>query len=253
MLLAALLVAGCPSLPRTRVDDATLAPYPSCDGEPRPVAHGALRAGEQMRENTMRESFELLEDDCHLIARTSVDWALGGTDVEVLYDREGLPLRAWKRATSPGPQPIAERSDLRVYDLLGDPIMMRRGAEGTVESWRFRAGHPRVVIAPGRGILSMWLRRAHLAVGGRLRELAVDLRDNIEVLREVTLLRLDDRDDPELGHVRVYTIYGREPIFANDEDVVVGDMMGMRPASRVHGSLPPRLERDGPMDPRRVP
>jgi len=53
--------------------------------------------------------------------------------------------------------------------------------------------------------------------------------------------------------VRVYTIYGREPIYADEQDTVVGDMMGLVPA-RLSTVLPPiPLESDGPPDPAHTP
>jgi hypothetical protein len=56
-----------------------------------------------------------------------------------------------------------------------------------------------------------------------------------------------------MGRVRVYTIYGREPIFADEHDVVVGDMMGMRPASVVPDATVASVPREGPPDPRNTP
>ena len=106
-------------------------------------------------------------------------------------------------------------------DLVANP-------EGAREWTRWiRGARPTAIIGPGRGLLTPWIQRAHLAVGGRARESVLDVRESMEVIRDVTLARLEDRDDPTLGHVRVYTIYGREPVFTNDEDVVVGDLMGL--------------------------
>jgi hypothetical protein len=105
------------------------------------------------------------------------------------------------------------------------------------------------VIGPGRGLLSIWFQRARLDVGGRLREAVLDVREPLALVRDVTLMRLEDQHVEGLGRVRVYTIYGREPVFANDDDVVVGDMFGMRRASAVSGPLPDPLPDPGPIDP----
>ena len=99
----------------------------------------------------------------------------------------------------------------------------------------------------------MWLRRARLEVGGRVREPVLDIRQTPERIRDVTLMRLEDRDDAVLGRVRVYTIYGREPIYADEQDTVVGDMMGLVPARLATVPPPPPLESDGPPDPAHTP
>jgi hypothetical protein len=251
------IAAGCISPPRERVEQLPETPYPSCpDGEAaeRPLFAGELRAGPAMREQSAVEHFRAVELGCHVVFTGSLDWDLGATDLEIVYDRDLRPLRAWKRSTSPGPLEASRRTDVRAYDFGGDRLVMRRrGPADELELWRFRWAPPSVIIGPGRGLLSVWLRRAHLAVGGRVREPAVDIREASEVVRDVTLQRYEDRDEPGIGRVRVYTIYGREPIFADENDVVVGDMMGMRPSATVAGPLPPAVPRDGPPDPRGTP
>lgn len=100
----------------------------------------------------------------------------------------------------------------------------------------------------------MWIRRAHLPVGGRLRETVLDIRESMEVVRDVTLLRLEDREDASLGRtVRVYSIYGREPFYADEDDVVIGDMAGLVPAERVRDPLPAASVTLGDPDPTREP
>lgn len=243
--------------PRERVSELPPSPYPTCEdgeGPERNVLEGDLRAGPAMRERSAAESFRIAERGCHVVFTGSLDWDLGATDLEVVYDRALRPLRAWKRSTSPGPLEARRRTDIRAYDLRGERLTMRRrGPLGEVELWRFRWAPPAVVIGPGRGVLSLWLRRARLDVGERVREPALDIREPIEVVRDVTLTRHEDRDEPGMGRVRVYTVYGREPIFADDHDVVVGDMMGMRPAALVPDATPSFVSREGPPDPRSTP
>jgi hypothetical protein len=251
------LVMACVAPPREQVTELPDAPYPSCpegESEPRTLFERELRAGPIMRESSALETFAIVERGCHVVFSGSLDWNLGATDLEVVYDRELRPLRAWKRGTSPGPLEARRRTDIRSYDFSGDRLAMRRrGPTDAVELWRFRLPPPAVVIGPGRGLLSLWLRRAHLDVGGRVREPAVDIREPIEIIRDVTLTRHEDREDPEMGRVRVYTIYGREPIFADENDVVIGDMAGMRPSSLVHTPLSSPVPREGPADPRGTP
>lgn len=252
---------ACVAPPRERVESLPDSPYPTCEdsegaGSDRELARGELRAGPVMRESTVVETFSLEERGCHVVFTGTLDWNMGATDVEVVYDRELRPLRAWKRGTAPGPLTPRERTDIRSYDFRGERLVMRRRLPVEsleLELWRFRLAPPAVIIGPGRGLISVWLRRAHLEVGGRVREAAVDIREPIEIIRDVTLTRHEDRDDPAIGHVRVYTIYGREPIFANDDDVVVGDLAGMQPSRFVHTPMPPPVPREGPANPRETP
>lgn len=251
-----LWVAGCPSPPRERVGELPERAYPSCaePGGPEEVlGSGLLRAGPVMREPSVVERFELARRGCHVVFTAREDWTLSATDVEVVYDQDLQPLRAWKRTTMPGPHPVAERTDVRAYDLRGERVeMTHRGPTGALERFLVGRGIPRVVLAPGRGMVTAWLRRARLPVGGRVREPVLDIREAVERVRDVTLQRLEDRDDATLGRrVRVYTIFGREPIFADENDVVVGDLMGMVPASRVEGPAPAWAATDGPPDPTR--
>ena len=256
-LSLALALVACIAPTRERDDAMQFPAYPVCPGDPvdgEILGEGALRAGPVMREESARESFRIVRRGCQVVFMGSQDWSLGATDLEVVYDATLNPLRAWKRATSPGPLEAARRTDIRAYDFSTDHVLLRRRSSlGEFESWRFRAATPHVVIGPGRGLLSMWLRRAHLPIGGRVRESVLDIRETVEIVRDVTLMRLEDRDDPEMGHVRVYTIYGREPIFADENDVLVGDMMGMRPARLITTPMPPRIEREGEGDPRGTP
>jgi hypothetical protein len=255
LAIAALLGAGCPRLPRERVDSIAERPYPTCPEGAPPATTTAvsrdLRAGPVMRDDTIVEHFEIAARGCHVVLSMRQEWAMGATDMEVVFDAELAPIRVWRRATAPGPQPVALRTEIRRYDLRGERVeMLQRTGDGTLNRYLIGTGVPRVVLGAGRGLVSMWLRRSHLEVGGRVREPVLDIRETPERVRDVTLMRLEDREDPVLGRVRVYTIYGREPIFADDTDTVVGDMMGLLPAERVSTPRPPPLESDGPADPR---
>ncbi len=74
----------------------------------------------------------------------------------------------------------------------------------------------------------MWIKRAKLEVGQKVRELAIDVRA-LEKIELVTLRREDDLVHDVLGPVRVYTFYGREAVFTDQNDVVIGDLAGMLP------------------------
>jgi hypothetical protein len=252
------LLVGCPSLPRERVESLPDRPYPTCaDGEAAAAfeaASGDLRAGPVMRDDSIVEHFGAASRDCHVVFFMRQEWALGATEIEVVYDRALAPLRVWRRATAPGPTPVARRTDIRRYDLRGERVeMLDRELGGEVSRYVVGREIPRVVLGAGRGLVTMWLRRAHLEVGGRVREAVLDIRETPERVRDVTLMRLEDRDDELLGRVRVYTIYGREPIYADEHDTVVGDMMGLVPARLVDRPLPPAWLTDGPPDPAHTP
>ena len=171
----------------------------------------------------------------------------------MLYDAQLLPLRIWKRMTLPGIERAAERADIRRYELRTDPVSVKlRSMQGRISFELLRGGRPRAVIGPGRGLISMWIRRAHLQVGQKLRELAIDVR-GLEKIEPVTLQREADLQHPELGSVRVYTFYGRETVFADQRDLVIGDLAGMRPHRLLTSDPPPALPVYGPIDPVHTP
>ena len=255
--LAALALLACISPPRERLTELAERAYPTCaEGEaaaPERRAQGELRSGDAMASENVRERFSIGPRDCHVVLEARQEWVMSTTELEVVFDRDLLPLRAWKRTTSAGPQPIARRTDVRSYDLRATPVEMRRRTpEGVLELFRVGRLVPRAIIGPGRGLITAWLWRARLEVGGRLREPVLDIRERIEIVREATLMRLPDQHVDTLGRTaRVYTIYGREPIFADDDDVVIGDLMGLVSPDHATGAAPVEIETDGPADPRR--
>lgn len=175
---------------------------------------------------------------------------MGTADLEVLYDEAGLPMRIWKRMTLPGvPDPMAH-ADTRRYELRTDPVTItRQSGRGKVQYEQLLGGKPRVVIGPGRGLISMWIRRAKLKVGEKTRELAIDIRE-LEKIEPVTLLRERDIDDPALGgRVQVYTFYGKETVFTDADGLVVGDLMGLRAHRLLGTQAPPPMPLYRPLDP----
>jgi hypothetical protein len=84
--------------------------------------------------------------------------------------------------------------------------------------------------------------------------LVLDFRALVETLEVVTLKRDEDEYEPTLGGtVRVYTFGGKETVFANAEDVVIGDLAGMRPSASLSSPEPPPLPAYSEPDPRRPP
>jgi hypothetical protein len=110
------------------------------------------------------------------------------------------------------------------------------------------------VVGSGRGIITAWLQREKLPVGGKTKELVLDFRDMIEQLEEGTLERNPDLYEPSLGKtVRAYTFFGKETVFADEYDVVIGDLAGMRPSDSLKTPDLPPLPMYGTPDPVHTP
>jgi hypothetical protein len=91
-------------------------------------------------------------------------------------------------------------------------------------------------------------------VGARSRELVLDFRELSESLEMATLKRSQDQFEPSLGRaVRVYTFYGKETVFADEDDVVLGDLAGMRPSSSLSTPEPDPLPMYGDPQPQGTP
>ncbi len=257
LLFATAVAPGCDRFERKHVPVAHVAErgYPTCPGAEKAglgglLGGGHLRPGPNYPDRAIVERFEIRQRACLTVMTVRQEWPLGTADVEVVYDAAGVPLRIWKRMTLPGlPDPIAG-ADIRRYELRDDPVTMkRRSQKGHVDFERLVGGRPRVVIGPGRGLLSMWIRRAQLEVGQKTRELAIDIR-GLEKIEPVTLLRERDMDDPALGgHVRVYTFYGRETVFTDAQGMVTGDLMGLRSHRLLKTPAPPAIPLFAPLDP----
>lgn len=230
-------------------------PYP-VEGDGTLRLARVLRSGPDMREQNVVERFELREAQGHTIVRVRQEWPLGTADLDVVFDEQLLPLRVWKRSTMPtATGPLGHR-DLRVYDLTSSSegvLLAHRNATGKRSGTLLRGPRPRAVIGPGRGVLTAWIRRADLVVGQRVREPVLDVREPLAVIRDVTLRREADRDVEGLGRVRVYTIYGREPVYADSDDAIVGDMFGLRSAESMEGPVPDPMPEPGELDPRESP
>jgi len=260
-LALALALAALAACKRKHVPVASVPelPYPTCGGAPLPpgavVAAGHLRAGPTAVEQTVVERFELRDRGCAFVLTARQEWPLNVADIEVVYDRGLVPLRAWKRMTLPGVARADGQADIRRYELRTPEVTITRRASSGPRTYEILRGPaPTVVIGPGRGILTAWLRRARLPVGGAVREYALDMREMVEVIRPVTLRREADQLVPALGRTaRVYTIYGRECVYADETDAVVADLAGMLPADRVRTPAPPPMPRYGEPDPEHTP
>ncbi|MFO0693580.1 MAG: hypothetical protein U0230_08500 [Polyangiales bacterium] len=255
---ALLALAGCESclkrVPIAEVDDLG---YPSCETAPsetRVVTASRMRSGPTMREKDVVEDFRLEQRGCHYVATVHQEWERSVSDVEVIYDLDWKPLRAWKRMLLPAPSGHEPLVDIRRYELREEPATLFARTPGGVERYWFRGGRPVAVVGPGRGLLTPWIRAAHLAVGGQVRGPVLDFRRPVERVYEVALRRDPDRYEPSLRRtVRVYTVFGRESVFADETDTVIGDLAGLRPAASVRAPEPAPLPTPGPPDPVHTP
>lgn len=203
-----------------------------------------------MREQNVVERFTFRRRDCLYVGTVHQEWPLGIADVELVLDSAWQPLRVWRRTALPGPDGRADHVRVERYELRTSPIGLRqRSPAGALEQFLLRGARPRAVLASGRGLLTAWLRRARLAPGGRVRDMVLDVREPLAQLREITLARLADREVEGLGRVRAYTIFGREPIYADADDVVVGDLYGLRPHHTLQTPPPPPQPALDPPDP----
>ena len=255
LALAAVLCAACEP-PRSEVSSGRDFPYPTCNGrvpgEGTVLAAGRIRSGPFSRAHDIVETFEVRRRDCLHVATAHQEWPGGITDTEVVYDHAWKPLRAWRRTAIPGTED--GRPEIRRYDLRQLPVAMKRlEADGTMRRYTVRGQTPDVVVGTGRGLIIPWILRERLSVGGVARGRVLDIREDIERIQDGALRRDPDRDDPDLGRVRVYTFYGRESIFTDDHDVVVGDLAGMRVDRVLTSPAPPALPTYGTLDPVNTP
>lgn len=259
-VVAALGLGGC-RRKHVAVEAVPELGYPSCPDDPGAVvARGHIRSGPVSNDQGIVERFELRRTSCGYTFQGRQESPGDVTDVEAHYDANLSPRWAWRRTTlGASPRPDGD-ADIRRYELrTGDVFIKRRDAEAAVTLERLLPGGRMTVpagarvgalIAPGRGILTVWLRRAKLKVGDKTDDLVLDLRGALETLEIGSLERNEDRFEPSLGKsVRVYTFFGQETVFADDQDVVIGDLAGLRPSDALSTPEPAPLPTFGGADP----
>ncbi|MDP9034265.1 MAG: hypothetical protein M3O50_05625 [Myxococcota bacterium] len=242
--------------------------YPACgeagaDDPGEAVARGSIRSGPSSQEKNVVERFELRRTRCGYVFRSRQEWPLDISDVEVRYDASLTPIWGWKRMTIAAANRPDGNADLRRYELrTGEVFIKRRDAAGEVTLQKLLPGgrikvpegaRVGAVVGPGRGVITAWLKRARLAVGAKTHEEVLDFRDMLETLEVAALERNADEFEPSLGRkVRVYTFYGRETVFADEDDVVLGDLAGMRPTDSMATPEPDPLPTYGGAQPARA-
>jgi hypothetical protein len=246
--LALACLAGC-KRKHVPVDSVPELGFPACgdaglDETGTVVGQGHLRAGPTAADQNVAERFELRRTSCGYTFQSRQEWPLAISDMEVRFDAALTPIWAWKRLTIAGfiKKPDAE-GVLTLEKLLpGGRMPVPSGV---------RVG---AVVGPGRGVITAWLKRERLPVGGKTQELVLDFRDMIEQLEVGTLERNADLYEPSLGKtVRAYTFFGKETVFADENDVVLGDLAGMRPNESLKTPEPPALPEYGKPDPVHTP
>jgi hypothetical protein len=267
-VLLGVAVAGC-KRKHVPVDSVPELGYPACadagaDDAAVVVGRGHIRSGPLSNDKKVVERFELNKTPCGYTFRSRQEWPLDITDVEVRYDANLTPIWAWKRMTIAASRRPDGDADIRRYELrTGNVFIKRRDAAGILTLEHLLPGgrmkvpegvRVDAVIGPGRGVLTAWLRRSKLRVGGKTDGLVLDFRSMLESLEIASLERNEDRFETSLGkRVRVYTFYGQETVFADDDDVVIGDLAGMRPSESLDTLEPEPLETYGGADPAHTP
>jgi len=260
------MAVGCgrKHIPVESVPELGAPECPGADSSATRLASGHLRSGPYSPEPGVSERFELSRTACGYVFRARQEWSLDASDIEVRYDETLTPVWAWKRMTIPGTKRPDGYADVRRYELRAGPVFItRRSADGVLTHERLLEGGREssapgtavgAVIGPGRGILTAWLRRSHLAAGEKTKALVLDFRALVETVEVVTLERNQDDSPPGMGRpVRVYTFGGKETVFADIDDVVIGDLAGLRQSASLSTPEPPPLPTHGEPDPRRSP
>lgn len=248
--LCALLLLSCERHHQPLAQAPEL-PAPACadGGAPELWAEHVLKADASLQEGNVVERYRVESLGCLVRLSTRLSFSGGVTEAELVVDERGRPLTARRRMTREGTSEVDERR----YELRSGKVLIRRSQPPLLEEltptrsmreamWGSGAegpGAPVAVVGPGRGLLSSWIRSARLEVGQKQRVRVLDFREAIEVLRDVTLKREQDRVEPSLGGtVRVYTVYGREAVFTDEAGFVIGDLAGLRRTapSGVNGS-----------------
>jgi hypothetical protein len=268
-LAVASLVSGC-RRKHVPVESIPELGYPACADEGAPdasttlLAAGHIRSGPTSREQNVVERFELRKTSCGYTLRARQEWPLTISDIEVRFDADLTPRWAWKRMTLPGTPRADGNADVRTYELrTGDVFIKRRDSHGRTTMEQLLAGgrmkvptgaRVGAVVGPGRGVMTAWIKRAKLSVGEKSTELVLDFREMLESLEVAVLVRNADQFEPAFNRVvRVYTFYGRETVFADADDVVIGDLAGMRPSDSLTTPEPEPLPDYGGADPARGP
>ncbi|MFO0661098.1 MAG: hypothetical protein U0165_14885 [Polyangiaceae bacterium] len=238
------------------VPSVTEMAYPTCadhsDEQPAQlVSSQKMRSGPEEIRGLIVETFKIERKGCLTIATTRQEFSEQISDVEVVYDENLVPLRAWRRWTLPGSKREDGSADIKRYEFRTPFVQTKhRNPEDALDYEELRGTKPKVIIGPGVGLLTMWVKRAKLQPGQKVRERVVNIRTPIEDVHDVTLQRHEDTFLADIQRkVRVYSIYGRESFYLDENDNIVGDLAGLRPSDLLTTPVPSPLPTFTPLDP----
>ncbi len=264
-LAAALALLAVPACKRQHfvVESVPDLPYPSCpagvDMSPVVLAEHRLHSGVGDTRQSISERYRIERRGCLVALVARQEWPLQVADVEALYNEALEPVRIWRRLTIPGSKRPDGNADIKRFDFRTPEITTKhRDDAGHIDAEILRGpggkAMPKALIGPGRGLISMWLRRAHLAPGQKVREPTLDFR-GVEKISDVTLQRLPDVKLDWLGGgtARVYTFLGREALYADENDTVIGDLAGLVLAEKSPVPAPKAMPTFEPLDPVNTP
>lgn len=255
VVAVALLLAPACKRQHYSADTLPELPYPTCEGPTKTLYESDLLSGATDTRMPIVEHFRLEQRGCFFAAVTRQEWPVQIADVEVIYDQQMKPLRAWRRHTMPRSQKPDGGADTKRYELRTNPVGIKhRGPSGLIDLETLKADRvPEVVVGAGRGIVGVWLQKAKLAVGEKTKTPAIDVRE-VEKIDLGALERLPDQRVDALGRTaRVYTFFGKETVFADDDDRVIGDLAGLVDARFTKVKLPPPMPTFAPIDPQKTP
>jgi hypothetical protein len=216
-----------------------------------------LRSGAADTRMHIVEHFRFEKRGCLFAAVTRQEWPMQIADVEALYDASMTPLRVWRRHTVPGSKRADGQPDFKLFELRSPFVGIKhKSDDDRVDFEELRpkqAIKPKVLIGPGRGNITLWLQQAKLAVGQKVHAPTLDFRGIEKVETGALERRADARVESLGGMVRVYSYFGKETVYADENDVVVGDLAGLVPDHLSPVPRPPSMSRFEPIDPVRTP
>jgi hypothetical protein len=246
---------GASAAPPAASPGASAAPPAASGTAPVVLVERTLRSGDLDTREPIVERYRIEKRGCLWAVVTRQEWPMQIADVEVLFDEALAPVRIWKRLTIPGSKRPDGNADFKRFEFRLPVLTTKhRDEKGRVDFEELRSKAPaRAVIGPGRGIMSIWARRAHLEQNQKVREPVLDFR-GVEKVSDITLARGPDKFLDWYGKpARVYTFLGRETFFADENDTVIGDLAGLMMADKSPTPVPRPLSTFEPPDPVHTP
>ena len=247
---------GYPACPRAASSASTEARAQDAGVDDDPgvvVGSGHIRSGPYSSEPDVVERFELRRTSCGFTFRSRQEWPREASDIEVRYDADLRPLWAWKRRTIPGSPRADGAAELRRYELrTGEVFIKRRDAAGDDRARAPLAG--RSPEAGGRrarrGGHRSGTRRPHaVAAAGEARRGGQGVRTRARLSerrrdarsRVARAQRRPRRAHPRgQARARVHVLRVGDGLRGRD-DVVIGDLAGMRPSDSLSTPEPDSL------------